>query len=688
MNVRLSMLALASASALLFAGCGGGSHEPLPNTTSAPVSPYTGPQSLANFTWGAPLMAQAQYVGPASIDSLSVDVQVKPQNLPGLLQYAQMASDPKSPLYRHFLTPQQIGASYGASAPDYAAAAAYFAKYHLGVAGWPQHLTMVVSGKQSDIEAAFGTKLGVFREFGRTFVAPSTQPHFSKQVPVTGVLGLVHLNLDKTFLIRPGNGNYFGMSVPQLRRAFDFTGAAGKGFDGSGITVGVIGTGPISLSDVPLLAKVDNVPAPPAINIVAALPQPASALNNNTGTAPYDPNPSGLATPPPVTAPCNQLGTSVVSANCNPEDGEAQLDTEQLSLLAPGAAVNFYLAYNAKDCTAFGAPTGCLGIEGLFVNDDEIQQAIADNAVDALSLSFGLPEASAAGAYFDTNGSGVGPAEFAALKAEGIAVFVSSGDNGAHDCTDSNGVPTAQFCPDYPATDPSVVAVGGVNYPMDSYGNLPPGAQITAWATNSTLGGDGIADNSAGSGGGISAVFPAPQSQSALPATIQGSATGGKRTIPDISMMGDPLTGVQLVTNAAYPKQAGIGAAGGTSAAAPEMTAAWAIVLQACKVDAKCATAMGAHPWRLGDPKALLYQIYGSTSQYGSTIYDVLAGNNGNFSDPCAATPCATPTPGQYFPGYSAGKGYDLVTGLGVPFIGHLVNTVVSDAGGASPNAP
>jgi kumamolisin len=502
------------------------------------------------------------------------------------------------------------------------------------------------------------------------------------------VLGLVHLNLNKTMLIRPGNGNYFGMSVPQLRRAFDFTGASSKGFTGTGITVGIIGTGPISSADVPLLAKLDNVPAPPAINVVAALPQPASTLNNNTGTGTYD-DTTGLATPPPVTAPCDQLGTSIVSANCNPEDGEAQLDTEQLALLAPGATVNFYLAYNTNDCAAVGAPSGCLGVEGLFVSDDEIQQAIADNAVDALSLSYGFPEAAAVGFYYDSSGAGIGPAEFAALKSEGIAVFVSSGDNGAHDCTDrSSGAPTAQFCADYPATDPSVVAVGGVNYPMDSYGNLPPGAQITAWAANSTLGGDGVADNSAGSGGGISGVFAAPQSQSGLPATVQGVATGGKRTIPDISMMGDPLTGVQFVMNAAYPSQAGIGAVGGTSVAAPEMTAAWAIVLQACKLDAKCSTAAGAHPWRLGDPKPLLYQIYGSASQYGSTIYDVLAGNNGDFSDPCLLGPCATPTPGQFIPGYNAGKGYDLVTGLGVPFLGHLLDTVVTAAGGTSPNAP
>jgi subtilase family serine protease len=678
MSLRARFVALTAVSALMLTGCGGGGHSPIPQTTNAPVTPYNGPQSLSNFTWGADLMKSAQYAGPASVQSLSVDVELDPQDAAGLLQYAQMASDPKSPVYRHFLTPQEIGDRYGASAANFAAAAAYFKSYHLGVGTWPQRLTMVVSGKQSDIEAAFGTKLGTYREFGRTFVAPTAQPHFSRAIPVAGVVGLVHLNLNKTFLIRPGNGNYFGMSAPQLRRAFDFSGAAKSGFDGTGIAVGIIGTGPISSADVPTLAKIDNVKAA-TVTMVPAMAQTPSPLNNNTGTSAYD-DPTGLATPPPVTAPCNQLGTSVVSAGCNPEDGEAQVDSEQVALLAPGASVDFYLAYNTKDCSAVGAPSGCLGIEGLFLTDDEIQQAIADNAVDALSLSYGFPESSGVGIYYDASGAGIGPEEFAALRAEGIAVFVSSGDDGAHDCVDpSTGAPTPAFCPDYPSTDPSVVSVGGVNYPMDSYGNLPPSAQITAWANNTTLGGDGLLDNSPGSGGGISQVFHASQSyQSTLPSTIQGTPTNGMRTIPDVSMLGDPLTGAQFVMNAAFPADAGIGAVGGTSVSAPEMAAAWTVVLQACKANAACATSTGAHAWRLGDPKALFYSIYGNSTKYAGTFYDVLAGNNGDYSDPCAAfgPPCATPTP-TFYSGYNAGTGYDMVTGVGVPFVGHLINAVV-----------
>ena len=686
MSLRTRILTLVSAGVLVLAACSGGSHSTLPATQNQPVVPYSGPQTLSNFTWGSGAMRLAQYVGPAQGVSLSLNVQLQPQNLPGLLQYAKMASDPTSPLYRHFLTPQQIADRFGASPSAEQTAAAYFASYHLGVASWPQRLTMVVTGKQSDIEAAFGTKLGVYREYGRTFVAPMQQPHFSRQIPVAGVTGLVHVNLNRTFVLtRPGNGNYFGMSGPQLKRAFDFTGAASAGFDGTGINVGIVGTGPILTGPSGDTAVMGQLYKEKVANVSVALvsPQPASTPNKNTGTATYDPYPSGLQTPPPTTPSCvppggsssNPFGDGFVSATCNPEDIEAQLDTEQIAQLAPGSNVEFYLAYNTLDCSTaspynnpYNCPSGSTGVIGIMLNDDEIQQAIADDSVDALSISYGLDEQSASGFYFDSTGSGPGPEEFAALAAEGIAVFVASGDNGAYSCIDSNGAPTSTPCVEYPASDPSVVAVGGVNYPMDSAGNLPASAQITAWADNTTLGGDGYGDNSAGSGGGVSQFFTAPSYQSGLPASIQGTATNGKRTIPDVAMLADPLTGPAELL---YGSTSGyILASGGTSASAPEMASEWAVVLQACKASSACATASGPHPWRLGNPDALLYRVYANSGQYGSTFYDVRAGSNGDQS--------VDPSPGAFYAGYGAGPGYDLVTGLGVPFVGHLINAVVA----------
>jgi subtilase family serine protease len=139
-------------------------------------------------------------------------------------------------------------------------------------------------------------------------------------------------------------------------------------------------------------------------------------------------------------------------------------------------------------------------------------------------------------------------------------------------------------------------------------------------------------------------------------------------------MMADPATGPSLLVNAAWSDALGYGPSGGTSAAAPESSAEWALVLQACKQTASCATAQGAHPWRLGNPNALYYKIAISAVNglsYGQVFYDVLYGENE------ANGPNGTGTPGPPITGCCwSGTGYDLVTGWGVPMAGHLVKAV------------
>lgn len=669
----------ALAAIVSLAACGGGGGGTVPATASPTngLKPYNGPASLANFTWGSTIANASTYVGPANFPSMTVNVQLAMQNEQGLYQYAHAASDPSSALYRHWLSPQEIGVQYGASQSAVDAASTYFQKYGLATGTWPQHLMMVVTGTQAQLESAFGTKFGVYRGYGQQFVAPTQQPHFSQPVPVMGVLGLVHTNLERVHMRRSGNGNLSGMSPQQLRRAFDLTGAAQAGYDGTGTNVGIIGTGPIWPGDTPAIGQRFNTKVAP-VTIVAAAAQPASPANNGTGTGLFD-DPTGLATPPPVNgAPgCGNSMTPVFpTATCNPLDGEAQIDTQAAAELAPGANVLFYLAFNNKDCAEFAGfcPTGAIGVQGLYLTDDEIQQAIADNKADTLSLSYGLPEPSGVGFYYSSTGSGPGPLEFAALAAEGIATFVSSGDNGAYECVDpATGAPTATKCVSYPASDPSVVAVGAVNVPMDNTGALPPGTSITAWGGNTTAGGDGLADNSPGSAGGISAVF----SSASVPWQTGTNVIAGGRNIPDVSMDGDPLTGPLVLEYAGYQGGTGIAfSGGGTSESAPEMAGAWAVVLQACKASSACNKG-GATGYRLGNPAGLFWKNYNSTS-YGSTFFDVLAGNNG--ANSIAA--------GAYLPGYNVGPNYDLVTGIGVPFIGHMINYVITNAGGANPNVP
>ncbi len=697
----------AIAALVLAAGCssaatnalppgGGAAAGGLPLGTSLQVgaphvlAPFRGPSNLASFAWGRRLVARMSYVAPYTRGAIAVDVLVRMRDPRGLVAYAESASTPGSPNYRHFLTPSQIADRFGASATDYQAVAKYFAGYGMRVGEWPQREVLAVTGTIRQFKRALGTDFGVYRYGLQTVVAPLGTPHFTRALPVSAIMHLQSYDPAHTYNIRGSYANFAGYSPQMLASGFDYSGAYAVGYNGAGINVGINGTGPISAADLRLYAKLFHASVARSVQIDAS-PQPASPSNGNTGTGATDPYPAGLTSPPPVTAPC-QLPPFPTPPNynaCNPEDYEAQLDTQQVAGLAPGATELFYIAYNPMICVnSSGAfvqnnkngtcPKGAFHypLMGIQLADDSLQQTIGDNRADDISLSWGEGENQAlASDYINAKQTGLGNIEFASLAAEGIAVFVSSGDTGASECFDPNtGAPLGIACVSYPASDPNVTGVGGVNVPIDDAGKV--NGQITAWADNTTEGGDGSFQNNVGSGGGISAVFTAPSYQKSA---IRGITM---REVPDIALDADPKTGVAQVNYAAFSPQ--VFADGGTSAAAPEAAAEWSLVLQACKQSSACATASGATPYRLGNAAPLFYRIYSGQAYlpYKQVFYDVIYGENQAVpaptpTPPVGQTPAPLPTP----IGYSAGPGYDMVTGLGVPFAGHLIDAIVKGAG-------
>ena len=626
-------------------------------------------------------MKNAHFVRDAHFAGMGLNVAVRSSRTAALVQYAQDVSNPKSALYRKFLTSKEIGDRFGASQADYTASATYFAKQGLHVGGWPQRQMLFVNGPQANLEKAFGTKFGVYQFSGKEFIAPKSTPHFMQTLPVTAVSNLITVQRMKNNMqpVRAGNGMLMGYTPSQVRKVFDYTGAYAAGFDGTGINVGIIGTGPIAADDAKLFGSMYHVKMAQITQVNATDSGVAAGLGQSgiaSGDYPFS---SGLQTPPPVTLP-DPSGVCVLP-DCNQEDTEAQLDTQQAASLAPGANVLFYLAYNPAECFApeqpdqngmcadpsGGQPYPAQGALGIMLTDDEIQQAIADNSADVLSLSYGLAEELAADGYFDSSDptSGFGSAEFAALAAEGIAVFVSSGDSGAEGCANWAGIagidPNAP-CVQYPAGDPNVTSVGGVTVPMDQFGNLT--SQMTAWGVQ-TQGG-----YPAGSGGGISNYFAMPSWQQGIP-----GAQGSKRNQPDVSLLADNHTGVAVETYADWGGQNS--PVGGTSVAAPQMAAMWALVVQACKQSAQCySKGSGTHPWRLGNAAPLFYQFYGkqgvNNPQYPTVLQDIVYGDNSSQPQPYGATP----PPDTWNQGFQAGPGYDLVTGLGVPFARNLIKAV------------
>ena len=606
--------------------------------------------------------------GPVQLGTMKVDVQMTLRDANGLQAYAAGVGDPSSGLYRQFLTPEEIGSRFGATDADWNAAIAYFQAEGLQVTGWKQKSVLRVVGPQANMEHAFGTTFASYSKNGQELYGPTSLPHFSKPLAVHSVTQIVYnpkwmmRNSIATAPHGTAPGYNFGVPAPQLAAAFDYTGAYAAGFTGDNINIGVIGTGPIAQNDYKFMKSTLNLqwfdgngaPHKTNNNIVQVNVQPSNGVNGGTP-----------ATPPPVTGPCSGHLPA-----CNPEDGEAQIDTQQSAALAPTATVLFYLAYVPHE--TFGTTHDYGPREGISEVNDEVQQAISDNNADILTLSYGLAEqysdyTGPDGTTYDPNGTE--PVQFAMLQSLGIAVFVSSGDAGAQGCarpyygTGPGVASPDQPCVSAPAVDQNVTSVGGITAPLDESGKkIGP---YTTWGVQTERG-------FGATGGGLSVAVPKPAYQTG-PGII-----GSKRNQPDASLDADPGNGVATAVNTDYGG-AFIGF-GGTSVAAPEMAAMWALVLDACKKTAACvAKGSGTHPYRIGNAAPAFYKIYNDTTLYPATFLDIVDGNNG--VRPCSVNPgqvgpCPNPSP-TVDPGYNAGKGYDLTTGIGVPFARHLIKSVV-----------
>jgi len=166
----------------------------------------------------------------------------------------------------------------------------------------------------------------------------------------------------------------------------------------------------------------------------------------------------------------------------------------------------------------------------------------------------------------------------------------------------------------YPTSDPDVTGVGGTTLALNSSGGV---ASEVAWSNG---------------GGGVSAVFSRPRWQ-----TGTGVPAGTMRLVPDVAATADPDYGAFFVF-ANSPTSIG-----GTSWAAP----VWAGF---CALIDQTRAANGLPP--VGLLNASIYPLIGTAA-----FRDITAGNNGY---------------------YSAGGGYDLCTGIGVPDVAVLAQASLS----------
>lgn len=500
----------------------------------------------------------------------------------GARAYALAVSDRSNPMFGRYLTPAEFGARFGADPESYQAVRAWATSQGFSVSALTHARTTVsLDGTAGGFARAFSTRLAGFVTAahgpGRVMLL---QPRLPDALAgrIDGVIGLA------------SGGRYAPLVRPIP--------AGSKPSVGTGIGGGYSPSDIRSAYDIPPQAS--------------AVRTETVALFEQGGYPPADvstyESAYGLSVP---VAPIGVNGSST-----NPVSGvtpEVDLDIDAVSGTNPLAAqILVYIDTASSFSTALV---------------DAFAQMAEDDVAKLVSVSYGLDEA--------LQGKPAAAAENAQLTqlvAEGIGVFVSSGDGGAAGTTLEGLIPILPGRnTEDPGTQPMVTCVGGTNLKLTPAGQWK--SEVT-WNESLKLSG--------ATGGGVSTFWPLPsyQRSGGKSVALKNGGSGSKRNVPDIAADADPYTGYSVYTGGSWAVY------GGTSLSSP-LWAGMASVVNADRANAGLS--------RLGFFNPTIYAL-GSPH---NGLHDIRSGNN-NY------TPTAVI-------GYRAGVGYDDVTGLGSPDLAVLL---------------
>lgn len=563
-----------------------------------------------------------------------------PERQAAFTQLLADQQDTASASYHQWLTPQQVGQRFGPTQHDLDTLTSWLAARGLTSPEIsPSGTFVAVHASAAAVSAALSTSIHAFATAGGTRLAATQDPALPATLAgiIQSVEGLSEtLEQPSVHELAPSSqasaqprsvsprytylSTYHYVTPDDFATMFDLKPSYTAGFLGTGQRIAVIGRSRVVNSDITqfesIIERGTNLP-----NVV--LPNPN-----------YDPG---------YTADGDQA--------------EATLDVSRVVGTAPLAQVDLVIVSSA------GGGIGAAAQYAVNTLNDPI-----------LNISFGSCENNrgASGvSYWDTL--------FAQAAAQGISVFVSSGDSGAAGC-DLSGLaaPSSQVASiNYICSSPYATCVGGTqltdlaasNY-WSSYndslngsalGYIPEGAWNEPAGTSA-----GIPYPVLATGGGASAYIakPAWQNGSGVPAD-------GRRDVPDMSFPAASHNAYYTcyATDGGDCSQNRFALFYGTSAGTPSMAAITALINQRTGT-------------RQGNLNPLLYQLAANSAN--NVFHDASVPTSGVYN--CsAATPstCNNSTPGSTsltggLAGYVLTPGFDLATGWGSLDVGNLLAAVGS----------
>jgi subtilase family serine protease len=531
-----------------------------------------------------------------STDTITLAVGLRLRNSDALDTYLQQLNDPTSPHYRQYLTQQQANDEFNPTVDQEQQVIAWLQAGGLTVTNtYPNHLIVDASGTAAQVEQILRLRLNDYQAEVRgrqtTFYAPATAPVVNAAIAsvVSGITGLDSFPRFHTFT--NGTAHAGPAYYPQdFANAYDVNPLWNGGYTGAGQHIA------ITLWNEP----------------------PSDTTLQRFGTI------TGAAAP--TTANGRLVVIPVDGGSTLGDDGEAGMDIEYSSALAPAAVINYY-----ETPVDRGTGPTDQGLEDALNRAGTATDGSGQPLNRQITNSWGGCEADSASDPFTATVENI----LAANAATGHSYFFSSGDNGSWCDPYNTGAGIDPF-PDYPASSPNAISVGGTTLGPVT-GSTWPGEG--AWAYCSTCNGG----SPEGSGGGYSKIFGQPHWQTGIP------SSGGMRGFPDIAADADPSSGAEVCYGSgAYPS---CGQFGGTSLSSPLWASMLAVINQYLAIQKKPTAGFLA---------PTLYRLTTTTQPY-APFHDIKSGTNGK---------------------YGAVAGWDAVTGWGTPDLYNVARDMSLTAGG------
>ncbi len=653
----------------------------------------------------APAAATTPAVGSVpSATQMQFQVNLALSDPAGAAAFARSVSDPSSSSYEQYLTPAQWEAQFSPSSAAVSQVKSFLHSSGFAVGSVSaDRMTVDATGSVAKIEQAFGTQLTYHQVQGEKLILNDTALSVPSSVAgdIVGVSGISQTVAVPSTITKssqgsiaaaapgattsvtspaakppPGSNNaqpcsqYWGQiaaasfppvpggypadapyatcgyTPPQLRGAYNLPGTA----TGAGVTVAIVD----AYASPTLFADAHEY---------AALNDPSNPLPKSQF--------SELLSPTFNDGPA-----------CQTQSGwypEQHLDVEAVHAAAPRANILYAGAQNCEN--------------GL---NDMIQKIVDKHLANVITNSYGDPS----GDLLDSSADRAATDNLLQMAAgTGVSVLFSSGDNG------DGYSATGTTAPGYPASSPWATAVGGTSLEVGQTNNR---LAEYGWSTASSLycNADAVSNGYCpksqlgtwaplryqyGSGGGTSYSYIQPYYQANVVPTSLSELRSktAMRVVPDVSMDGDPFTGMLIGLTQTYPNGTYYGqyTIGGTSLASPLMAG---VIARADQTAGKS----------LGFVNPKLYSLYGNANALNDIVsptspQDTIASiffNGVNANQGTAYVAAALDYQGSesYCPTNAQGvtkcvgsqpitlattPGYDNMTGLGSPgngFVGAL----------------